>query len=129
MAVKKAAKKAPAKKTTRKPARRAITQAQLVETISEQTGFGKSDVKHVLAVQDDVVAGFLADCEKVKIGQLVQLEAKIRPPRKARMGRNPSTGEPVKIAAKGASTVIRARLLKRAKDATPSLAKAKKVIG
>ena len=129
MAVKKAAKKAAPKKTTRKPARRAVTQAQIIEAISEATGFGKSDIRHVLVTQDDVIAGLLADCEKVKIGQLVQLEVKIRPPRKARMGRNPSNGEPVKIPAKGASTVVRARLLKRAKDATPTLAKAKKVIG
>lgn len=122
--------KARGRKTTRRaPARRAITQAQLVDAISDETGYSKSDVRHVLATLDDVVIQMLADAEKVKIGNIVQLEVKIRPARKARMGRNPATGDPVKIAAKGATPVVRARILKRAKDATPTLQKAKKVIG
>lgn len=125
----KTTKKTAAKKTTRKPARRAITAAQLVEQISEDTGYGKSDIKHVLASLEETVVNLLASCEKVKIGQLVQLEAKIRPPRKARMGRNPRTGEAVKIASKPASVVVRARVLGKAKAATPSLAAAKKVMG
>jgi nucleoid DNA-binding protein len=115
--------------TRRAPARRAVTQAQLVDAVSETTGYSKSDVRHVLQSLDDVVIELLANAEKVKIGQLVQLEVKIRPPRKARMGRNPATGEAVKIAAKGAAPVVRARILKRAKDATPSLQKARKVMG
>jgi nucleoid DNA-binding protein len=117
------------KTTTRRTSKRAITAAQLVDAISEDTGYGKSDIKHVLTSLDDVVAGMLAEGEKVKIGQLVQLEVKIRPAQKKRIGRNPATGEPVQIKAKPATPVIRARLLKRAKEATPSIQKAKRVLG
>ena len=39
-----------------------------------------------------------------------------KPARKARMGRNPATGEPMKIAAKPASTVVRVTALKALKD-------------
>jgi nucleoid DNA-binding protein len=39
-----------------------------------------------------------------------------KPARKARMGRNPATGEAMKIAAKPASTVVRVTALKALKD-------------
>ena len=39
-----------------------------------------------------------------------------KPARKARMGRNPATGEEMKIAAKPASTVVRVTALKALKD-------------
>jgi nucleoid DNA-binding protein len=39
-----------------------------------------------------------------------------KPARKSRMGRNPATGEPIKIAAKPASTVVRVSALKALKD-------------
>jgi nucleoid DNA-binding protein len=125
----KAKPKAAAKRTTRKPARRAVGLAQLVELVSEDTGYSKSDVRHVLNSLDGIVIELLTSCEKVKVGQLVQLEAKVKPATKARMGRNPRTGDPVKISAKPAGVVVRARVLKKAKEATPSLAKLRKVVG
>ena len=129
MPVKKTAKKTTTKKTNRKPPRKVITQVELVSLISEDTGYSATDVRHVLSSLNDVVAEQLAACEKVRIGQLVQLEAKEQKPRKARVGRNPRTGEPVKIAAKPASTAMKARVLKKAKDATPTLAKLRKAVG
>jgi nucleoid DNA-binding protein len=105
-----------------------VTAAQLTEAISEETGYSKADIRHVLVSLDDVVAAYLAEGEKVKLGGLVQLEVKIRPARKKRMGRNPRTGEAVQVAAKPATPVVRARVLKKAKDATPSLAKARRVL-
>ena len=39
-----------------------------------------------------------------------------KPARKARMGRNPATGEEMKIAAKPATTVVRVSALKALKD-------------
>lgn len=129
MAVKKTTKKKTTTKRTRKPARRAIAQAQLVQLISEDTGYSTSDVRHVLSSLNDIVIRELGNCEKVKIGQIVQLEAKERKARKARMGRNPATGDPVKIAAKPADVVVRARVLTAAKSAAPKLAKLRKVVG
>lgn len=103
-----------------------VTAAQLVEAIAEETGYSKADIRHVLSSLEGNLLYFLGECEKVKIGQVVQLEVKIRPARKKRMGRNPQTGEAVQIAAKPATPVVRARVLKKAKDVTPTLAKARK---
>ena len=57
-------------------------------------------------VERPVSAAFNAP-EQTLLGQLVQQ-------RKARMGRNPATGEPIKIPAK---TVVKARIVKQLKDA------------
>jgi nucleoid DNA-binding protein len=103
-----------------------LTQAQMASEIAYRTNLPTSDVKDVIAKWEEIVLEEIADVEKVKLGQLVQLQVKIRPARKKRMGRNPRTGEDVQIAAKPASTVVRARILKKVKDATPSVAKAKK---
>jgi nucleoid DNA-binding protein len=105
-----------------------LTASQMASEIAYRVGNGitTSDVKEVLSKWEEIVLEEIQDVEKVKLGQLVQLQVKIRPARKKRMGRNPRTGEDVQIAAKPASTVVRARVLKKVKDATPSVKKAKK---
>jgi nucleoid DNA-binding protein len=103
-----------------------LTQSQMASEIAYRLDMPTSDVKNVIATWEEIVLEEIADVEKVKLGQLVQLQVKIRPARKKRMGRNPRTGEDVQIGAKPASTVVRARILKKVKDATPSVQKAKK---
>lgn len=103
-----------------------LTQSAMASEIAYRCDMPTSDVKSVLAAWEEIVLEEIADVEKVKLGQLVQLQVKIRPARKKRMGRNPRTGEDVQIKAKPASTVVRARVLKKVKDATPSVQKAKK---
>ncbi len=46
----------------------------------------------------------------------VKVRRERKPARKSRMGRNPATGETIKIAAKPASTVIKVAALKALKD-------------
>lgn len=99
-----------------------VRQTQFVEEVSEESGFSKSEVRAVLNAIDTVVTDHIADCERVKIGNLVQIEPKLRKKQKARMGRNPATGEDVKISAKPASVRVAARVLKGAKDAAPKVA-------
>lgn len=84
-------------------------------------------VKEVLGAYEDVILGEVEQGQKVKIGQIVQLTPKIKPKTKKRMGRNPRTGEDVEISAKPASVVLRARILKKAKDHLPTVQKARKV--
>jgi nucleoid DNA-binding protein len=105
-----------------------LTASQMASEIAYrvENGITASDVKTIIAAWEEIVLEEIAEAEKVKLGQLVQLQVKIRPARKKRMGRNPRTGEAVQIAAKPASTVVRARVLKKVKDATPNVAKAKK---
>lgn len=102
------------------------TQSDIIKEVANETELAVSVVKEVLAVYEDVILGEVEAGQKVKIGQVVQLTPKIKPKTKKRMGRNPRTGEEVQIAAKPASAVLRARVLKRAKDHLPSVQKLRK---
>lgn len=125
MAVKKkaAAKKAAAKTATAAPAVKAIaskqTKTQIITALSESTGLSKKDVGSVLSSLGALVE---AHMKKRGSGEFtipdtgVKIRRVKKPARKARMGRNPATGEPMKIAAKPASTVVRVTALKALKD-------------
>ena len=125
MAVKKkaAAKKAAAKTATAAPAVKAIaskqTKTQIITALSESTGLSKKDVGNVLSSLGAMVE---AHMKKRGSGEFtipdtgVKIRRVKKPARKARMGRNPATGEPMKIAAKPASTVVRVTALKALKD-------------
>lgn len=114
-AAKKAApKKAPAKKAAKKTAKKAapaaparnikvtapagktITQSALLQVIADQTGMSRSDAKKFVETYVDIVKAHVIKGVKVKIGDLGMVMIRAR---KARMGRNPQTGEPVKIKA------------------------------
>lgn len=88
-----------------------MTKAQLLDNLAKTTGLTKKDVANVL----DSVAT-LAYKEVKKGGEFVLpgFGKLVKAKRKARMGRNPATGETIKIAAK---TVVKFRLAKAAKDA------------
>ncbi len=88
-----------------------MTKTQLIGALADSSGLSKKDVagllenlanlgyKETKKAGEFVVPGF---------GKLVKVA------RKARMGRNPATGEQIKIAAK---TVVKFRVAKAAKDA------------
>ena len=123
MAVKKKAAAKPAAGKSAAPAVKAIpskqTKTQIIAALSENTGLAKKDVGNVLAALGAMIEGHM---KKRGSGEFTIPDAgvKIRrvkkPARKARMGRNPATGEAMKIAAKPASTVVRVTALKALKD-------------
>jgi nucleoid DNA-binding protein len=123
MAVKKKAAAKPAAGKAAAPAVKAIpskqTKTQIITALSETTGLAKKDVGNVLAALGAMIEGHM---KKRGSGEFTIPDAgvKIRrvkkPARKARMGRNPATGEAMKIAAKPASTVVRVTALKALKD-------------
>ncbi|MFA5318374.1 MAG: HU family DNA-binding protein [Patescibacteria group bacterium] len=88
-----------------------MTKGQLLNAMAEATGMSKKEVtnffeqltamayKEVKSSGEFVIPG---------VGKLVKVD------RKARMGRNPATGEEIKIPAK---TVVKFRVAKAAKDA------------
>ena len=88
-----------------------MTKSQILSALADSTGLSKKDVgtflekmtelayKEVKSSGEFVVPG---------IGKLVKVH------RKERMGRNPATGESIKIAAK---TVVKFRVAKAAKEA------------
>jgi nucleoid DNA-binding protein len=103
-----------------------LTQVQLAAAIAERTDLSKADAKNALAALEAVVLEQLGEAERVKIGGLVQLTVRVKPAQKARKGRNPATGEEITIVAKKASVDVRARVLTGAKNAVPSLQKARR---
>ena len=88
-----------------------MTKSQMLTLLSESTELSKKDVANLL---DEMVA--LAYKEVKTNGEFVipGIGKMVKAHRKARMGRNPATGETIKIAAK---TVVKFRLAKAAKDA------------
>jgi DNA-binding protein HU-beta len=88
-----------------------MSKSQLLATLSETSGLSKKDVGVLL----DALAE-LGYKEVKKGGEFVLpgFGKLVKQNRKARMGRNPATGEQIKIAAK---TVVKFRLAKAVKDA------------
>ena len=122
---KKVAKKKVTKKAAAAPAKKikAIgtkqTKTQVIASISESTGLSKAQVASVFSELGDLITGHM---KRRGSGEFtipdtgVKVRRVKKPARKARMGRNPATGEPMKIAAKPASTVVRVTALKALKD-------------
>ncbi len=117
MAAKKAAAKAAPKKP--KPITDKQTKAQIIASIAETTGLPKKDVVGVFTALAQLIGGH---SQKKGSGEFVipdtgvKIRRVVRPARKARMGRNPATGEEMKIAAKPASTVVKVTALKVLKE-------------
>ena len=88
-----------------------LTKAQIISTLAEQLNTTKKDVTNFFDTLADLA------CKEAKkkdsfvlpgFGKLVKVK------RKARKGRNPSTGEEIQIKAK---TVVKFRVAKACKDA------------
>ena len=92
-----------------KPTDKPLAKGKTMEALAEESGVPKKDVAKVLAALTDLAyaqsgVGFTIP----GIGKLVVMQ------RKARTGRNPATGETIKIPAK---KVLKFRLAKAAKEA------------
>ena len=87
-----------------------MTQSQLITELSEKNGMSKAQTKEFMLSLTDLAY------REAKKGEFVVpgLGKLVKQKRKARMGRNPATGEAIKIAAK---TVLKFRIAKAAKDA------------
>ena len=99
-------------------ARKALTQAQIVTKLSESQEMTKAQVKEFFGAIAELAYkeskyGFTIP----GLGKLVLVA------RKARMGRNPATGETIKIPAK---KVVKFRVAKACKDAVVPVKKKKK---
>jgi DNA-binding protein HU-beta len=88
-----------------------MTKSQLVTLLAEKSGITKTAVSGILEALANTAVN-----ETKKNGQFVVpgLGKLVKSQRKARMGRNPQTGAPIKIPAK---TVVKFRVAKACKDA------------
>lgn len=122
-APKAAKKKVVAKKAAATPRLSAIadkqTKTQILNAIAEDTGLARKDVAAVFTSMSNLISRHVMrrgsgefsvpDCG-------IKVRRVIKPRTKARMGRNPATGEAIKIPAKPAKTVVKVAALKALKD-------------
>lgn len=103
-----------------------VKQTDLISEIAEESGFSKGEVKRILVELEASIIYHVGECHRVKIGNLLQVEPKVKAKSKKRMGRNPQTGEAVEIAAKPASVRVAVRILKPLKESAPPLPRLRK---
>jgi DNA-binding protein HU-beta len=96
-----------------------MTQTQLVKSLAE-----KSEINNKMArgILDHLAALAISEVKKNGMFVLPGIGRLVRVDRKARTGRNPATGESIKIPAK---KVVKFRVAKAAKDAIVPPKKAK----
>ena len=88
-----------------------MTKSQLLQALAESSGISKKDVDSFLDKMTELAYKEVRNSGEFSIpgiGKLVKVQ------RKERMGRNPATGESIKIPAK---TVVKFRVAKAAKEA------------
>jgi DNA-binding protein HU-beta len=88
-----------------------MTQTQLVKKLAESAGVANKVAKAML---ETYAAIAVAETKKNGVFVLPGVGRLVRVDRKARMGRNPATGQPIKIPAK---KVVKFRVAKAVKDA------------
>lgn len=88
-----------------------MSKNDLIAAIAEKTGLTKTDAEKALNATIESITEGLKEEGKVTLVGFGTFEAKDRP---AREGRNPSTGETIKIAAKVAPTFKAGSKLKEA---------------
>jgi len=125
MAVKKktAKKKTATKKVSAAPRLKSIpakqTKTQIITAIAEDTDLPRKDVAAVFLSMSSLITRHIQSrgSGEFTIPDTGVKIRKVKKPRtKTRMGRNPATGEAIKIAAKPATTVVKVTALKALKD-------------
>ena len=88
-----------------------MTQTQLIRTLAEANEISNQQARGVITTMADLA---IQEVKKNSIFVIPGIGRLVRMDRKARMGRNPATGESIRIAAK---KVVKFRVAKAAKDA------------
>ena len=87
-----------------------LTKSQLLNELAEKTSLKKKDVANLFLAYNELIVKHLKKEKKFKLDGIGILRIRQS---KARVGRNPATGEPIKIKAK---TRVRATIAKALKD-------------
>ena len=86
-----------------------MTKAEIIACIYEKVGFSKKDATDVVEATFDIIKGCLERGEKVKISGFGNFVVNTKRPRK---GRNPQTGEEIRLAARRVLTFKPSLVLK-----------------
>lgn len=120
-AKKKAAAKRPAAKSAATPTtavKAKMSKTRIVSAIAETTDLSRGEVNAVLDALEVLIERHI---KKRAVGEftlpgLLKIKSVKRPASKARMGRNPATGEEILIGPKPASIRVRVTALKKLKE-------------
>jgi DNA-binding protein HU-beta len=93
-----------------KVAAKPMTKKEIIDVLSEKTGLNKKQTEEFMATYNDLI---YKQTKKTKEFVMPGLGKWVTAKTKARTGRNPATGEALKIPAK---TVLKFRVAKAAKD-------------
>lgn len=96
-----------------------MTKTEIIKEIAADTDLPEAKVKQVFASLGDLITRHIkrrGSGEFTIPNTGVKIRRAKKPARKARMGRNPATGEPVKIPAKPATTTVKVTAMKQLKD-------------
>ena len=88
-----------------------LTQSQMIKALAVSAGLSNKDAKNVAAAYAGLA---ISETKKNGVAILPGIGRLVRVDRKARMGRNPATGEAIKIPAK---KVVKFRVAKAVRDA------------
>ena len=94
------------------------TKAQIFAELAENTGLTKAEIKNVFTALENLIVRTLKGrgAGKFVLPFGVKLTRVHKPATKARMGRNPFTGEEIQIAAKPARKSVKATAMKALKE-------------
>jgi integration host factor subunit alpha len=86
-----------------------VTKADLVEKVYDKIGFSKKEASDLVELVFDTLKGVLQNGEKVKISGFGNFVVRYK---KERVGRNPQTGDQIKISARHVLTFRPSQVLK-----------------
>jgi DNA-binding protein HU-beta len=94
---------------------KASSKTQMISDLADASGVSKKEVKAVLSSLSEFAIKELRAGRPFQIPHMVVIEVKNKPARPARQGRNPKTGAPITIKARGPSKALKARVRKNLK--------------
>ena len=88
-----------------------MTKADIIEAVYEQIGFSKKEAAEVVELVFETMKGTLSEGEKIKISGFGNFIVR---PKRARVGRNPQTGDVITITERRVLTFKPSQVLKDA---------------
>jgi len=100
-----------------KKAEKPLSKTDILNALAEATGHSRKEVGAVIDALEALIAANISDGPGVfNLPGMLKIYVHERPATKERLGRNPATGEEIKIAARPAKKVVKVRALKKLKD-------------
>lgn len=93
-----------------------MTKADLVEAVHTKVGFSKRESAEIVEMVFNTMKDTLEQGEKIKISGFGNFEVRDK---RARVGRNPQTGEVIEISARRVLTFKPSQVLKNALNTSP----------